>query len=416
MITILLSFVTIDYNGINEQGYLFGGKIMKNKRFETSVIHEGYDAKDMLGSLSVPIFQTASYEFQTAQVGEKRFLGEEEGFIYSRIGNPTVEVLEKRIAELEGGEKGLAFASGMGAISAVLFAFTKANDHILCSKGLYGSTFGLMMMMKEKYNVSVDYSDFSSKEEIEKALRKETALIYIETPINPTMKLIDLKLVAEVAKEHNIPVVVDNTFSSPYLQRPLELGCDIVVHSATKYLNGHGDVIAGLAVGKAELIEKIAFTSLKDIGAVLSPFNAWLLLRGLKTLPVRMDRHCDNAEKIVERLQNHDKVHAVYYPKDIDTEIYKKQMKRGGGVIAFEIKGDKKDAQTFLNNVSFMKLAVSLGDTETLIEHPATMTHAVIPEEERLKMGIKDSLIRLSVGLEAWEDIWEDLEQALSAI
>lgn len=389
---------------------------MKKKRFETTVIHEGYDSKDMFGSLSVPIFQTASYEFQTAELGEKRFLGEEEGFIYSRIGNPTVEVLEKRIAQLESGEKGLAFASGMGAISAVLLGLTKANDHIICSKGLYGSTFGLMMMMKEKYNVSVDYSDFSSKEEIEKMIRKETTLIYIETPINPTMKLIDLQLVAEVAKVHNIPVIVDNTFSSPYLQRPLEHGCDIVVHSATKYINGHGDVIAGLAVGSAELIDKIASTSLKDIGAVLSPFNAWLLLRGLKTLPVRMDRHCDNAEKIVERLQNHEKIAAVYYPKNSDYEIYSKQMKRGGGVIAFEIKGDKKDAQTFLNNVSFMRLAVSLGDTETLIEHPATMTHAVIPEEERLKMGIKDNLIRLSVGLEAWEDIWEDLEQALAAI
>lgn len=389
---------------------------MKEKKFETMVIHDGYRPKDMLGSLSVPIFQTSSYEFQTAEIGEKRFLGEEEGFIYSRIGNPTVEVLEKRIAELEGGEKGLAFASGMGAISAVLLALTKANDHIICSKGLYGSTFGLLMMMKEKYNVSVDYSDFSSKEEIEHLLRQETACIYIETPINPTMKLIDLQLVSEVAKAHQIPVIVDNTFSSPYLQRPLELGCDIVVHSATKYLNGHGDVIAGLAVGKAEIIDEIASSSLKDIGAVISPFNAWLLLRGMKTLPVRMDRHCDNAEKIVERLENHDKIEAVYYPKNDESGIFEKQMKRGGGVISFEIKGDKKAAQTFLNNVNFMRVAVSLGDTETLIEHPATMTHAVVPEEERLKMGIKDSLIRLSVGLEAWEDIWEDIERSLAAI
>lgn len=384
------------------------------KRFETMAIHEGYEAKSMAGSLSTPIFQTASYEFQTAEIGEKRFAGEEEGFIYSRIGNPTVNVLEERIAKLEGGEKGLAFASGMGAISAVLIALTKANDHILCSSGLYGCTFGLLMMMKEKYNVSVDFTDFTSKEEIERLIRKETSCIYIETPINPTMKLIDLQLVAEVAKQHNIPVVVDNTFSSPYLQRPLELGCDVVVHSATKYLNGHGDVIAGLAVGKQALMEEIASTTLKDMGAVLAPFNAWLLLRGMKTLPVRMDRHCDNAEKIVERLENHEKIEAVYYPKD--DPIAKKQMARGGGVISFEIKGDKKAAQTFLNHLTFMKVAVSLGDAETLIEHPATMTHAVIPEEERLEMGIKDSLIRLSVGLEAWEDIWEDLERGLAAI
>jgi len=383
------------------------------KRFETAVIHEGYDPQDMYGSLSTPIFQTASYGFQSAEVGERRFAGEEEGFVYTRLGNPTVDVLEKRIAELESGEQGLAFASGMGAISTVLIALTKANDHILSSAGLYGSTFGLFMEMKEKYDISVDFSDFSSREEIEKMIKKETSCIYIETPINPTMKIIDLQLVAEVAKEHDIPVVVDNTFSSPYLQRPLELGCDIVVHSATKYLNGHGDVVAGLAVGSAELMEKVASTTLK-VGAILSPFNAWLLLRGMKTLPIRMDRHCDNAEKIVELLEKHDKIEAVYYPKN--DPIAKKQMSRGAGVIAFDIKGDKQAAQKFLNNISFMKLAVSLGDAETLIEHPASMTHAVIPEEERAEMGIHDNLIRLSVGLEAWQDIWEDLERGLSKI
>ena len=386
---------------------------MSKKRFETAVVHEGYNAKEMLGSLSTPLFQTSTYEFQSAKHGEKSFLGEEEGYIYTRLGNPTVQVLEKRIAELEGAESGLAFSSGMGAISAVLIALTKANDHVLCSSGLYGCTFGLLMMMKEKYNMTVDFSDFTSKEEIRSQIKKETACIYIETPINPTMQLIDLQLVAEVAKEFDIPVVVDNTFSSPYIQRPIELGCDVVVHSATKYLNGHGDVIAGLAVGKKEFLDQVAATTQKDIGAVLSPFDAWLLLRGMKTLPLRMDRHSDNAEKIVERMLKHDKISNVYYPKNDDGDIYKKQMKRGGGVISFEYKGDKKETQALLDRLSFIKVAVSLGDPETLIEHPATMTHAVIPEEERLKMGITDNLIRLSVGLEAWEDIWEDLEQAL---
>ncbi|MEI3604293.1 methionine gamma-lyase [Pseudogracilibacillus sp. SE30717A] len=388
---------------------------MSKKRFETTVIHEGYNAKDMLGSLSTPLFQTSTYEFQSAQHGERSFLGEEDGYIYTRLGNPTVQVLEKRIAELEGAESGLAFSSGMGAISAVLISLTKANDHILCSSGLYGCTFGLLMMMKEKYNMTVDFSDFTSREEIRSQIKENTACIYIETPINPTMQLIDLKLVAEVAKEYNIPVVVDNTFSSPYLQRPIELGCDVVVHSATKYLNGHGDVIAGLAVGKRNFLDHVASTTQKDIGAVLSPFDAWLLLRGMKTLPLRMDRHCDNAEKIVNQLLLHEKVEQVYYPKNDKSDIFSKQMKRGGGVIAFELKGDKEDAQALLNRLEFVKVAVSLGDPETLIEHPATMTHAVIPKDERLKMGITDSLIRLSVGLEAWEDIWNDLEQALNS-
>lgn len=391
----------------------------KHKHFETAVIHEGYDAKDMLGSLTTPIFQTSTYTFETAEQGERRFAGEEEGYIYSRLGNPTVTVLEERIAALENGERGLAFSSGMAAVSAVLFALTKANDHVLCSSGLYGCTFGLLTMMKEKYNISHDFSVMETKEEIRKLIKPETACIYVETPINPTMKLIDLQMVAEVAKEYEIPVVVDNTFSSPYLQRPLELGCDVVLHSATKYIGGHGDVVAGLAVGKKDFLDFVAMTTQKDIGGIMSPFDAWLLIRGLKTLPIRLDRHCDNAEKVFEKLKSHSKVANVYYPNDEnhpDYPIRVKQMKRGGGVISFDIKGTKKDAQKLLNNLSFLKIAVSLGDAETLIEHPATMTHAVVPEESRKEMKITDQLIRLSVGLEAWADIWADLEQALDRL
>lgn len=389
---------------------------MGEKRFETIAIHEGYEAKEMKGSLAVPLFQTSTFEFQSAEEGEKSFAGESDSYIYTRIGNPTIQVLESRIAELEGAESGLAFGSGMGAISAVLIALTKANDHILASSGLYGSTFGLLMMLKEKYNIAVDFSEFTSKESIRKQIKPETTCIYIETPINPTMTLIDLQMVAEVAKEFDIPVVVDNTFSSPYLQRPIELGCDIVVHSATKYINGHGDVIAGLVAGKKEMMEAINLSTRKDIGAVISPFDAWLLLRGIKTLPLRMDRHSDNAEKIVDKLNGHSKVKAVYYPTLDETGIFEKQMKRGGGIIAFEVKGNKQTAQALMNELTFIKVAVSLGDAETLIEHPATMTHAVIPEEERLEMGISDQLIRLSVGLEAWEDIWEDLAQAIEKL
>lgn len=388
----------------------------KRKRFETDVIHEGYDTKDMLGSLSTPIFQTSTYTFDTAEQGERRFAGEEEGYMYSRLGNPTVTVLEKRIAALEGGERGLAFASGMAAVSSVLVALTKANDHILASEGLYGCTFGLLTMMQEKYNIDHDLSAMATKEDIKALIRPNTTCIYVETPINPTMKLIDLEQVAEVAKEFNIPVVVDNTFSSPYIQRPLELGCDVVIHSATKYIGGHGDVIAGLAIGTKEFLDDVQMTTQKDMGGIMSPFDAWLLIRGLKTLPLRMDRHSDNAEKVFEKLNSHSKITNVYYPGDQshpDYPIKQKQMKRGGGLISFEIKGTKRDAQDFLNKLSFIKLAVSLGDAETLIEHPATMTHAVVPEEERKSMGISDQLIRLSVGLEAWEDVWEDIEQAL---
>lgn len=391
----------------------------KYERFETAVIHEGYDTKEMLGSLSTPLFQTSTYTFENAEQGERRFAGEEDGYIYTRLGNPTVSVLEERIARLEGGEKGLAFSSGMAAISAVLIALTKANDHILSSVGLYGCTFGLLMMMKEKYNIDSDFSPMRTEEEVRALIKPETACIYIETPINPTMQLIDLEMVARVAKEYDIQVIVDNTFSSPYLQRPLELGCDIIIHSATKYIGGHGDVIAGLVVGKEEFISSVAMTTQKDIGGIMSPFDAWLLLRGLKTLPVRMDRHCDNAERIVEKLISHPKVKKVYYPGDKGNEDYaitQKQMRRGGGMISFEIDGTKEKAQSFLNSLSFIHIAVSLGDTESLIEHPATMTHAVVPEEERLKMGITDGLIRLSVGLEAWEDLWKDLEQALERL
>ncbi|MBP2076289.1 methionine gamma-lyase [Oceanobacillus polygoni] len=391
----------------------------KQKHFETAVIHEGYDTKEMLGSLSPPIFQTSTYTFETAEQGERRFAGEESGYIYSRLGNPTVRVLEERIATLEKGEAGLAFGSGMAAVSAVLIALTKANDHIICSSGLYGCTFGLLTMMREKYNITTDFSEMKSKEALRNLIRPETAVIYVETPINPTMRLIDLQRVTEVAKEYDIPVVVDNTFSSPYLQQPLELGCDIVIHSATKYIGGHGDVIAGLVVGKKSFIDMLSQTTQKDIGGIISPFDAWLLLRGLKTLPVRLDRHCDNAEKIVNQLKNHPKVAHVYYPADDDNpdlSIMKTQMKRGGGVISFEVEGDKSRAQQLLNRLGFLKIAVSLGDAETLIEHPATMTHASIPFDVRQQMGITDQLIRLSVGLEAWEDIWADLEQALDQL
>jgi methionine-gamma-lyase len=389
------------------------------KKFETEVIHTGYNSSQFEGSLVPPLFQTSTFTFATAEQGERRFAGEEEGFIYSRLGNPTIKVLEERIAAIEKGEAGLAFGSGMAAVSAILLALTKTGDHVLCSQGVYGCTFGLLQLMKEKYKIDHQFSSMESKEIIEEQLRPETALIYIESPINPTMQIVDLQMVAEVAKERGIPVIVDNTFCSPYLQTPLELGCDIVIHSATKYICGHGDVVAGLAVGKKEIMDTIAMTTLKDIGGIMSPFDAWLLLRGLKTLPVRMDRHCENAERVFKFLIEHELVETVYYPGDENHpqfDIVKKQMKKPGGIFSFTLKGTKETAQKFMNQLNLIKIAVSLGDAETLIQHPATMTHAVIPREVRLQMGIEDTLLRLSVGLEAWEDIVEDLEQAFNAL
>jgi methionine-gamma-lyase len=392
----------------------------ENFRFETEAVHSGYSSDEHQGSLVPPLYQTSTFTFSSAEQGERRFAGQEEGFIYSRLGNPTVKILEDRMAKLEQGEAALAFSSGMAAVSAVLTALTKTGDHILCSQGVYGCTFGLLQLLKEKYNVTHDFSLMASKEMLEEEILPNTACIYIETPINPTMKLVDIELVSKLAKQHGIPVVVDNTFCSPYLQTPISLGCDIVIHSATKYICGHGDVIAGIVVGSRNFIKQVSRTTQKDIGGTISPFDAWLLLRGLKTLPVRMDRHCDNANLLVEFLRNHPKVERLYFPGNSDfiedNKIMHKQMKKPGGVISFSVKGTKETAQYFMNQLQLVKIAVSLGDAETLIQHPATMTHAVIPEEERSKMGIDHTLLRLSVGLEAWEDIQEDLEQALEKI
>lgn len=392
----------------------------KNFRFETEAIHSGYCSSEHQDSLVPPLYQTSTFTFATAEQGERRFAGQEEGFIYSRLGNPTVKIFEDRMAALEQGEAALAFSSGMAAVSAVLTALTKTGDHILCSQGVYGCTFGLLQLLKGKYQIDHDFSAMTSRELLEQELRPNTTCIYIETPINPTMKLVDLELVASISKQRGIPVVVDNTFCSPYLQTPISHGCDVVIHSATKYICGHGDVIAGVVIGKKDFITHVSRTTQKDIGGIISPFDAWLLLRGLKTLPVRMDRHCENASILVEFLRSHSKIESLYFPGDSDfvddNKIMHKQMKKPGGLISFTIKGSKESAQFFMNQLKLIKIAVSLGDAETLIQHPATMTHAVVPAEERWKMGIEDTLLRLSVGLEAWEDIKEDLEQALAKI
>ncbi|WHY28526.1 methionine gamma-lyase [Bacillus wiedmannii] len=386
---------------------------MKKKHMETALIHHGYTSEEHKGSLTPPLFQTSTFTFETAQQGEASFAGVDPSYIYSRLGNPTVKLFEERMAVLEGGEEALAFGSGMAAISATLIGFLKAGDHIICSNGLYGCTYGFLEVLEEKFMITHSFCDMETEDDVENKIRPNTKVIFVETPINPTMKLIDLKQVIRVAKRNGLLVVVDNTFCSPYLQRPLELGCDAVVHSATKYIGGHGDVVAGVTICKTKALAEKLRPMRKDIGGIMAPFDAWLLLRGLKTLAVRMDRHCDNAEKIVSFLKNHDAVEGVWYPEG---ELASRQMKRGGGVISFSVKGGKEETQAFINDLHFITIAVSLGDTETLIQHPATMTHAAIPAELRREMGIYDNLIRLSVGLESWEDIVSDLEEALKKI
>ncbi|WKA52307.1 methionine gamma-lyase [Planococcus liqunii] len=387
---------------------------------ETAVVHKGYKSSLHHDSLATPLYQTSTFAFESAEEGENRFAGNCEGNIYSRLGNPTVRVLEERMAEIEYGEGALAFGSGMAAVSASLIYLTKAGDHVLCSRGIYGCTFGLLEMMEEKYGITHNLVSMTTEQEIEQALCPETVCIYVETPINPTMEIVNLEAVVSVAKKHGLRVVVDNTFSSPYLQNPIQLGADFVLHSATKYLNGHGDVVGGILVGKdgAEM-QQLRMTVQKDVGGIMSPFDAWLLLRGLKTLHVRMDRHISNAKTVLAFLKQEPLVKKIYYPFDENhpqMEIAKRQMRDGGGLISFEIEGGKKEAQAFMNALSLVKIAVSLGDAETLIQHPASMTHAVVPQLSREAMGITESLMRLSVGLEHTDDLIADLTKAFEAV
>ncbi|QBP40644.1 methionine gamma-lyase [Paenisporosarcina antarctica] len=390
-----------------------GNKFIKK---ETAVVHKGYDSSQHHDSLSIPLYQTSTFAFSSAEQGERRFAGEETGNIYSRLGNPTVRVVEERMAELENGQSALAFGSGMAAVSAVLIHVTKTGDHILCSRGIYGCTFGLLEIMQEKYNISHSFNAMATEQDIEASIRPETVCIYVETPINPTMEIVDLELVGKIAQKHGLKLIVDNTFSSPFLQNPIDFGADYVLHSATKYINGHGDVIAGVLIGKdVEDMINLRMTVQKDFGGIISPFDAWLLIRGMKTLHVRMDRHSENAEKLVTFLKSEPLVKEISYPFDPSHpqyEIAKKQMKAGGGLVSFNIQGGKEVAQYFMNELELIKIAVSLGDAETLIQHPATMTHSVIPELEREKMGITHSLLRLSVGLEHVDDLMADLKQA----
>lgn len=391
----------------------------KGLGFSTRAIHAGYSAKENYGALNPPIYQTSTFVFNDVEEGRARFAGEQEGYIYTRLGSPTVKLLEERVAVLEGADSGVAFASGMGAVSAVILGLLKSGDHIIATDALYGGTYSFFELIKEKFNIDYTLVDMTNPDDIRDHIRSNTKMIYIETPVNPTMKLVDLEKAAVIAKEIDAVSVVDNTFMSPYLQQPIKFGIDIVLHSATKFIGGHGDVIAGIVVGSKEMMQTIKMKSLKSYGSVISPFDAWLLLRGLKTLTVRLDRQSENAHLIAEFLENHPKVDKVFYPGLKSFPQYalvQKQMKAPGGLLSFELKGGLQAGIDLLNNVQICQLAVSLGDVDTLIQHPASMTHSPIPVEERLKMGITDGLVRLSVGLEDPDDLIMDLERALSHV
>ncbi|MBO6017036.1 MAG: aminotransferase class V-fold PLP-dependent enzyme [Oscillospiraceae bacterium] len=387
---------------------------------EATIVVHGNHEKNEKGALATPIFQTSTFVFDSAEQGGRRFAGQEGGFIYSRLGNPTTGQLERKIALLEGGEDCIAFSSGMGAISASLLSVLSCGDHIVADNTLYGCTFSLITETLPRFGVKSTVIDMSDDEAFKAAVQPDTKVVYFETIANPSMKVIDIEAVAAYA--HKVSpgclVIVDNTFATPLLAKPLELGADIVVHSATKYLNGHGDVVAGFSVSRKEIADKIRMVGLKDItGAVLGPQEAFLILRGLKTLKIRMDAICANALKIVEFLQQAPQVSKVFFPglpEHPNYETAKKELKQFGGMIAFEMRSFE-ESKKVLNNVKLCVLAVSLGDCETLIQHPASMTHSMCTKEEIEAAGFSDRLIRFSVGLEDPGDIIADLKQAFEA-
>ncbi|MGB9772979.1 MAG: trans-sulfuration enzyme family protein [Bacteroidota bacterium] len=396
-------------------------------RTETQFVHEPQIVESPLHPISFPIYQTSTFAFHDTQEAAEMFAEQRSGHYYSRISNPTVEVFEEKMAILEHGEAAVAFGSGMAAVAAAVFAVAQRGDRVIASRTLYGGTYTLFTDVLPRFGISVDFVDGHDAEAFDRAIVRQdaqhsggsTKLVYIETPGNPTLCIVDIAGVSAVAHKRGIPVAVDNTFATPYLQHPLKLGADMVLHSTTKYINGHGDGIGGVLIGSKDHVKQARKVMLKGIGAPLSPFNAWLNLRGLKTLPARMERHSDNALRIAEFLKTHRKVEKVYYPGLPDHPYHalaKEQMARFGGMVGFDVKGGRAAGEKLMNSLEVITLAVSLGDPDTLIEHPASMTHASFSTEELAKAGIGEGFVRLSVGLEHPDDLIDDLKKALDRI
>ena len=390
----------------------------KKLKFNSALIHGG-DHKDAFGSATVPIYQTSTFAFENADHGAKCFSGESNGYIYTRIGNPTINALERLIAELENGYGGIATSSGMAAINTVYMGLLNQGDHMISTGAVYGPARNVVEMHFSRFGIQSTYLDTSNVKEIENAIRPNTKLLYIETPANPTMDITDIMACAKIVKQKNIKLVVDNTFCSPYLQNPLDLGADVVIHSMTKFINGHADIVAGIIIAKDKLLYDQLRSMMINLGGNMDPHQAYMVHRGVKTLSIRIEKAQENAIKVAKYLQNHPLIAWIKYP-GLETHpqynLALKQMKGPGTMISFGLKGGYESAKKLMNNVQLAILAVSLGGVETLIQHPASMTHAKVSIESKQKAGITDDLIRLSVGIEDVDDILNDLRNALEKI
>ncbi len=389
-----------------------------NYHFDSLSVHAGSDPAAFSGAISTPIYHASTFAFPDAERGAAIHEGEHPGYFYSRIQNPTQEAFEKALAILEKGEAAIAFASGIAAISNTLLTFLKHGDHVVAPVSIYSSTSGLLNHLESAFGVEVSYVDGTDPKAYEGAIRENTRLLYLESPANPTMKLCDIEQVVAIARSQQLITVMDNTFATPYNQQPLTLGVDVVVHSVTKYIGGHADLLAGAAIGSDEFVKKCRWKINKFLGGVPSPQTSWLAHRGLKTLALRMERHNENAMAVAQFLETHPKVIKVHYPglaSHPQHELAKKQMSGFGGMISFEVAG-VEEGRRLVNNVSLCTLAVSLGDVSTLIQHAASMTHAMVDPEQRALAGITDGLLRLSVGIEDKADIIRDLENALTFV
>lgn len=388
-----------------------------NKNFDTLAIHAGEEDKKEKNALNNPIYMTSTFTFDNLEHAEKTFSFEKDDYVYTRGNNPTLRVLEKKMAVLEDGVDSVAFASGMAAISSTLLSVAEPGEEVLAHKVLYGSAHNFIKNIMPENGIETELIDFTDLEALHERVNEKTSALYFETPANPNLDIIDIKKVSEIAAEYDLKVIVDNTFATPYFQNPLNLGADIVVHSATKYISGHGDTVAGIAVSDdKDYIQRLKFDYMAEYGGVLSPFNAWLLLRGLKTLGLRMRAHEHNALKVAYFLEAHPEVEKVYYP-GLDNspgfKYTKEQMAGFGAIISFELTGGIKRAEKFVDSLEMIKLAVSLGDTETLIEYPFAMTHRDYSKVELKKLGLSKKMLRISVGLEETDDIIEDIKKAL---
>ncbi len=389
-----------------------------NKGFNTKLIHAGaFD--DPYGSAAVPIYQTSTFKFKSAQHGADCFSGKSDGYIYTRIGNPTIRAFEQNIAQLENGYDGVATSSGMGAITTVYMALLGAGSHIISSDAVYGPARGVLEQDFSRFGVEASFVNTSKLEQIQAAIKPNTKVLYIETPANPTMEITDIVACAKIARDHKLILVVDNTFCSPYLQKPLDLGANVVLHSITKFINGHADIVGGVIVTKeAELYKKIRH-SMVYMGCNMDPTQSFMVLRGVRTLALRIDRAQENALKVADFLQNHPKVAWIRFPglkSHPQHELAKTQMKGFGSMMSFGLKGGYEAGKKLMDNVHLALLAVSLGGVETLIQHPASMTHAAVSTQDKLKAGITDDLVRFSVGIEDVEDIIEDLSNGLDKV